>query len=298
MGKLLHGVIAVLPTPINGEEEVQVPFARRLVRYVLEAGVQGIWSLGTTGEMAMLSEKERDRMLVVVLEEFNGKVPVITGVSDNSTRRVLDQIKRVRHLGAQYVHILPPYAYPVQQEEVGKFYRFLSETSPLPFVLYNNPGITHANISIELVAELAQEERIIGMKDLSGDLRFFQSLFYNIPKESSFSLLQGSDQLVYLSKKIGGNGWVTSLAVVAPRLFRCLVDALDQGDDEQAILYQKQIVSIARSVYSCQSPIGAIKYLLNRMELCPLNITHPYQAPQPGEIVRLDATLEEIRLVN
>ncbi len=297
MNRCLHGMVIVLPTPINADGKVQVLAARRLVRYALEAGAQGLWVLGTTGEMALLPDKERDKMLTCVLEEAAGEVPVITGVSDHSTRRVLEKIRQAARLGAPYVHILPPYSIPTNVEEVANFYRELTGASRLPFVIYNNPGITRAGVSLELVNELAQNERVLGIKETSGDLRFFQSMYYALQDNTAFSLMQGSDQLAYLSQKIGGHGVIASLAIVVPYLFRQMLEGLISGDDHQAVSCQQQIVVIARQVYTCQGPIGAIKYLLSRMDLCPPYVISPYRVPSTAERERLDLIVKDLPVI-
>lgn len=298
MNKNLHGLVIVLPTPITAEGRVLVPAARKLVRYALESGAQGLWVLGTTGEMSLLPEKECDRMLTCVLEEASGAVPVYTGVSDHSTRRVLDKIQRAAHLGASYIHVLPPYAVPTHTEDVTNFYRELAASSQLPFVIYNNPGITHVGVSLELVHELAQSECVLGIKETSGDLRFFQSMFFTLQANLAFSLMQGSDQLAYLSQKIGSNGVIASLAVVVPHLFRQMLEVSATRNDHQAIICQKQIVTIARQVYSCQNPIAAIKYLLSGMNLCPPYVLSPYRSPDPTERKRLDLILKDLLAVD
>jgi 4-hydroxy-tetrahydrodipicolinate synthase len=247
--------------------------------------------------MPMLAERERQRMLEVVLDETNGRVPVIAGASDAGMRRTLAQIELAARVGVQYAHILPPHQLPLGLKEVESFYRRLAQESSLPFVIYHNPAMTRITFSPEMVAGLAGCERIAGMKDSGGDLRFFQSLTYMLSSNPQFSLLQGSDQLVYLSQKLGGDGVIASLAAVAPAYFRSLLDAIQAGDERQAAAMQEKIVSLARLVYSSSSPIGAIKYLLHCLDLCPLRLADPYPAIDGSERARLRQMLQTWRMV-
>ena len=292
MSKVLRGLVAVLPTPLCADETVDTGAARRLATHTLAGGAKGLWVLGTTGEMAMLREDQKLRMIEVMAEEVADRVPIIAGVGDTSTRRVLDNIKHAALAGADLVHVLPPFYLSSTQKEAETFFRRLADESKLPLVIYNHPHISRISICLDIVASLAEHSRIVGIKDSSGDMRFFQSLSYAVSDCSHFGLLQGSDKLVYLSLKVGGDGAAVGLASIAPHLFSDVFQALEEGDEERAREQQKRLVALAQVVYACANPVGGIKFVLHQLELCPLVLVHPYQLPSPAEQQRL---LEELK---
>lgn len=291
--QLVRGIVSVLPTPLNPDETVDVAAARKLTAHVLASGVNAIWVLGTGGEIAMLRDCEKQRMVEAVVGETAGHVPVIAGVSAASTTRALDNVREVVAVGANAVHVLPPFFLTPNQSEAKDFYQRLADSSPVPLIIYQNPGISKMAVSLDTIVKLAEHPRVIGIKDSSGDMKFFQTLCNATQTFDHFALLQGSEQLVYLSLKSGGVGSVGSLTFIVPHLYTGIFQSERDGDDKCARQFQARLTSLARVVFGCANAVGAIKYIASLLGLCQPVVAHPYHLPSESEKHRLLAELKK-----
>src|SRR5689334_9526802 len=134
----LRGIIPPIGTPLTHDERVDTAGMRRLVRYLLDAGVDSIFVNGTMGIFALLSDAEQFVAIETVVDEVNGRVPVIAGVSDTGTKRVIEKAQRVEALGVDYLAAVPPFYYLLTQESCIRFYRDVAQTTAKPLFLYNN----------------------------------------------------------------------------------------------------------------------------------------------------------------
>ena len=166
--KDFKGVIIPILTPLKSDETVDVPSLKRLVNYLIDSGVHGIWVSGTTGEFAQLTDSERIRSVEAVVDEVAGRVPVIGNVSGASTQLSINLALEVQEMGLDGIAVTPPYYYPNAQDEVLDHYRHIRSRVGTPLWVYNIPQTVKTAVAPGTVATLASEGAVVGVKDSSG----------------------------------------------------------------------------------------------------------------------------------
>lgn len=166
--KEIKGVIVPVLTPLKPDESLDVDSLRRLVNYLIDAGVHGIWASGTTGEFGALSDDERVKTIEAVVDEVAGRVPVIGNVSGSSTQLSINLALAVQESGLDGIAVTPPYYYPHAQDELIDHYRYIRDRVGQPLWVYNIPQTVKTAVAPGTVAQLASEGTVVGIKDSSG----------------------------------------------------------------------------------------------------------------------------------
>ena len=164
----IKGVIVPMVTPLNPDETVDIGSLRRLVNYLIDNGVHGLWASGTTGEFANLPDSERVRAMEATVDEVAGRVPVICNISSTSTKMSVELASEVRELGMDGIALTPPYYYPDSQDELADHYRYAQDQIGLPLWVYNIPQTVKTSVEPGTIAMLAAEGTVVGVKDSSG----------------------------------------------------------------------------------------------------------------------------------
>ncbi len=214
-----HGIIPPLVTPLADRDALDEPGLQRLVEHVISGGVNGAFILGTTGEAPSLSYRLRRELIDRVCRQADGRVPVLVGVTDTA---FVESVRLARHAaeaGAAAVVLSTPYYFPAGQTELRGYINNIVQQLPLPLVLYNMPGLTKVWFELETLRELAQLDGIIGIKDSSGDLEYFESLMSLRELRPDWSIMIGPEHLLPRAMELGGDGGVSGGANVFPRLF-------------------------------------------------------------------------------
>lgn len=254
--KLCTGIIPALLTPFTPSEDVDYPTLRAHVRRLLEAGVHGIFCLGTNGEFYALSEEEKLRIVETVVEEVNGAVPVYAGSGEIATRTVIRLTKAFMKLGADAVSVVTPYFInPTQEELYGHYQRIAGETGA-PIVLYNIPMRTHVKLEAETVGRLSRISNIIGVKDSSGDPELAKA--YIAASEEGFCVMGGNDGLILDTLLMGGTGAIAATANVIPHILVELYQKYLAGDIDAARKAQDTVKPL-RDDFALGTAPGIIK---------------------------------------
>lgn len=227
-----QGIIPALITPFNDDESLDEEGLRGVVNYVLGGGVHGVFIAGSQGESYALSCDERRRMLRVVVEEVNGRVPVYVGTGAVTTAKCIKLTREGAELGADAVSIVTPYFIKPTQAELIEHYRTIAQAVEIPIVLYNHPLRTGINLETATVKTLSQVENIVGIKNSGADLG--QTMDYLLACKQPFSVLSGYDAVIFPTLMMGGAGAVTACGNVVPRLFVDLYEAVQMGDCTRA----------------------------------------------------------------
>lgn len=255
----LHGIIPPLVTPFDRAGELNLRGAGQLANYLLEAGVQGIFIGGTTGEAATLTVEELARLTEVTVEAVGGRVPVLVGVTATSTRSTLQRVKAITRYGPDAVVAHIPYYYPHTQNEIYFFYKELAKGSPLPVMLYNIPQTTKIPLAVETILRLAAEEpNIIGYKDSSNNLTDFRQLVIALQTiRPDFRVFLGTDILQDTAIQMGACGTIPSLGNLFPEPLVQAYQAARKGDWPEAGRWV-EIISKLTGIYAAgkESAIG------------------------------------------
>ena len=296
--RVFRGIIPPILTCLNDDETVDVVSQRRLVSYLLEGGVHGIFALGSMGEGVNLLARERARCVEAVLAEAGGKVPVLAACSDTSTRRAIDNARALQAMGVDALVCTIPYYNTPDRDGILRHYRALIDAVDIPLFLYNLPGIVKVSLDRELVLELAKDQRIAGMKDSSGNLSDILRLIVSRPKDRDFPILQGWDLLVAPTLLLGGEGAVTGLTNLAPNLFRRLYDAAQAGDVGLAVSLQQQVANDVFDFYSFGSGYAGVKAALSLLGVCGPKVSSPLRPASDEDVAKVRAKLVSIGLLS
>jgi 4-hydroxy-tetrahydrodipicolinate synthase len=284
------GVVPPTITALDADEQLDCAGMARLVEYQIEGGVDGIFVLGTNGEGPCLRDAVRQQVCEVAVETARGRVPVIAGVLQPSTARIVDDIKLLEGTGIAAVVATSPYYFGgYNDDELVGHYRRLADATDLPILVYNIPQNTKVSIKAGAVLKIAEDPRIAGIKDSSGDWTEVQRLILERPRED-FVILQGNQQMAAISLVLGADGLVPGFANVHPRLIADLYAAARRGATAEAFEIQKQVDAFLR--IRGRATLHGTKLLAAHLGLIQPHLTSPLPRMNPDEARRyLDACL-------
>ena len=249
MDDRLKGVIVPIVTPLTPDEKVDVASLRRLVDYLIDGGVHGIWAAGTTGEFAALTDDQRLLCIETVVDEVAGRVPVIGNVSAPGTQLTVNLGLSVQEMGLTGIAATPPYYYPCGQDEIADHFRHISERVGLPLWAYNIPTTVKTAIEPAVLAMLGGEGRIVGIKDSSGAGEPLAQLNV-LCRQGGVEMYRflGSVYRITTTRGVGAHGVIPGIANLVPAIAAGAWEAADAGDDEAAQGYLARLVSATRVV--------------------------------------------------
>ncbi len=293
--KRLQGLMAVLVTPLLEDESVDESAWRKLIRRVIDAGCHAVVALGTGGEFATLRDDEKSRALRIAVDEVAGQVPLIAGTGEPGTRRAVTRTQEAAELGVDAAMVVPPYYYPCDQEAVLAHYRTLAAEGGVPIMLYNIPQLTKVPLEVSTVASLAREPNIVGIKDSSGNLAGFQQLLA-AAKSDTFSVVTGSDHLLFASLVVGGDGIIGTGMNLAPQWFVQLWEAVQAGRWGEARELQTRIAGMHAGIAHGDFPAG-MKAALALLGIGNGLVAAPRRSATPAESERIAEALREMDLL-
>lgn len=291
-GREVGGVLAALATPLDSEGHLDRPQLGRLVTHVLAAGTDGLSPTGSTGEGPLLGHRTRVEVCEAVAEVLGPSALLVPGVAATTASEVLTDLAAYAAAGAHAALVGVPFYYPLRAAEIERWFRSLADASPLPLVLYNIPMYTKNATPPEVVARLASHERIVGMKDSSRDMEYFEQV-RDVTVDATFSLLTGSDTLLLPSALVGADGTIAASVNLVPDLvIRLWQRANAPGSLVEARQLQARLVSIVDAVRSL-GPDGW-KAALALAGLSSPHVAHPHLPPSPEALDQLATTLRSL----
>lgn len=268
----LRGVVPPVVTPDLPDHTVDVPSYERLINRMLDAGVHGLFFLGSTGEVAFSSDEHREQIVREGIRIVDGRVPVLVGCIDTETDRVIEHAKHAEALGADGIVVTAPFYGLGGLTEMEDHFRIIHDEVKLPIFAYDIPVCVHAKIPWKLALKLGRDGVIAGVKDSSGDDMNFRYLVQENEKAGHpLSLLTGHEIVVDGAYLSGADGSVPGLANVIPEPYVKQWDAYQAGDWERVREIQNQINEVSHifdvttGVVGYAGGVGAFKTALNLM---------------------------------
>ncbi|MFI8307049.1 dihydrodipicolinate synthase family protein [Streptomyces sp. NPDC085927] len=274
----LRGVVPPVCTPLDASGEVDTASLTRHVEHLVSGGVHGLFALGSSSEVAFLTDRQRAVALRTVVDAVAGRVPVLAGVIDTTTPRVIDHAEAAREAGADALVATAPFYTRTHPREIAHHFRTLRARVDLPLYAYDLPVSVHSKLSTSLVRELAEDGTLAGLKDSSGDEGGLRRLIVQLGGRHgradgpapSFSILTGSELTVDAALLAGADGVVPGLGNVDPAGYVRLYDAVRGGDLDSAVKEQERLVELFGMVDAGpgdemgpnSSAIGAFKHAL------------------------------------
>lgn len=246
----LSGIIPPLVTPLLGNDTLDVASLENLIEHLIAGGVNGLFILGTTGEEQSLSYRLRKQMIEETCRINAGRLPVLVCVTDTSITESVNLAKYAAEHGADAVVSAAPYYFAPGQPELCEFYADLLQDLPLPLFLYNMPSHVKVNFSPATVRCIAENPKVVGFKDSSANLPYFQSVMYLMKDRPGFSMLMGPEEVTGESVLMGANGGINGGANMFPELYVALYNAAKAGNLDEVRRLQQFVMQISTSIYT------------------------------------------------
>jgi len=268
----LTGSMVALITPMYENGDIDFDALEKLVNFHIESGTKAIVSVGTTGESATLNHDEHIEVMKITIEYSNGRIPVVAGTGANSTSEAIELTEAAKDINADACLLVTPYYNKPTQEGLYQHYKKIAESVEIDQILYNVPGRTGVDMSVDTVARLANIENIIGVKDATGDLNVAKSLIQKCPE--SFILLSGDDGTAIDFILMGGHGGISVTANVVPKLLSTAYDLAIRGNLEKAKGIDLEISNLHSHLFIESNPIP-VKWAMHKMGFCENGIRLP-----------------------
>ena len=291
MRQQFTGVGTALITPFTKSGALDEPGIKRLAKRQIDNGVHFLVPCGTTGETPTLSAAERRRVVELVLEAAEGRVPVMAGAGGNDTHEVVQVAKEMQSIGVQGLLSVTPYYNKPTPEGLYQHFSKIAEATSLPIVLYNVPGRTGCNIEPATCAQLATIPRVIGVKEASGNITQMVEICRAVPKD--FLVLSGDDALTLPLMAIGGRGLISVASNAIPLEISQMVEAAERGDYAAARALHHRLVPLMLGNFIESNP-GPVKFAMAAMGLCEESYRLPMVSPRPASQDRIRAILKEL----
>jgi 4-hydroxy-tetrahydrodipicolinate synthase len=288
----IRGIIPAMITPMTQGEDLDEAGLKRLIEFLISAGVHGVFAAGTAGEFWALSVKEKKTLFENTVRYTNGRVPVYLGTGANSTQEAVFLAKMAEEAGADCLSVLTPSFISPSQDEMFDHFSAIAKSVKLPILLYDLPSRTGNAMTVDLVVRLAEKfDNIVGIKDSTGD--FSVSLEYLRRLPSDFKVIMGRDTLIYTGFVHGAAAAIAASANVAPHLSVGIYDCFVNGDAEGALKYQQRLAPL-RLAFALGSHPAMLKAGADMVGAAGGPPRKPVHSLTEGDREKLKAVLAEI----
>ena len=291
---MFKGSIVALITPFE-DGEVDETALRKLVDWHVEQGTHGIVPCGTTGESPTLSHDEHKRVVEIVIEQSDGRLPIIAGAGSNSTREAIDFTEHAKEAGADGVLHVTGYYNKPSQEGIYQHFKAINDAVDLPIIVYNIPPRAVVDILPDTMARIATLTNVVGVKDATADLT--RPSKEQMLIDGDWCQLSGEDGTALGYMAHGGDGCISVSANVAPRLCSEFQEACMAGDYKTALEYQDRLMPLHVALFLEPSP-GGVKHAANVLGLCPGELRLPLVPPSEGTKKKVEGALRHAGLLN
>jgi 4-hydroxy-tetrahydrodipicolinate synthase len=293
---MFKGSNVALITPFK-DDSLDVENYIKLIHFHLENGTSGLVPAGTTGESPTLSHKEHQQVIDLCIKESSGKIPVIAGTGSNSTDEAISLTTHAEKAGANAALIVTPYYNKPTQEGLYQHYKAINDKCGLPIIIYNIPGRSVIDMSVETMARLFELKNIVGVKDATGDLDRVDKQLKAMGKE--FIQLTGNDDNALEFNRRGGVGAISVTANIAPKLcsnFQSLTLLSDDKSQKEAESLDKILQPVHHSMFIESNP-SPVKYAAKVLGLCDDAVRLPLVRVTDSTKNIINKALETAKLV-
>lgn len=270
-------ILTAMVTPFDHNEEIDFPATRNLINYLIANGTEGLVVSGTTGESPTLTEEEKVQLFKFTVEVVNGRVPVIAGTGSYNTKASIDLTRQAADAGVDGIMLVVPYYNKPSQEGLYQHFKTIAAVTSLPIMLYNIPGRSVVNMSVETVIRLSKIPNIVAIKEAGGNLDAMSEIISNTPED--FSLYSGDDGLTIPVLSIGGTGIISVASHVIGNEMQAMIAKFNSGNVREAAKDHRRLLPIMKALFAAPNPTP-VKSALNlkgvpvggvRLPMIPLN---------------------------
>ena len=291
---MFKGSLVALITPFRSGKVDEKAF-QDLVEWHVAEGTHGLVPCGTTGESPTLSHEEHRRVVELCIEASRGRIPVIAGTGSNSTDEAIELTRHARKAGANAALVVTPYYNKPTQEGLFQHFKAIVEAVDLPVVVYNIPGRSVVDISVETMARIAKLPNIVGVKESTGDVSRITK--HRLLIGEGFCQVSGEDYLALAQMAAGADGCISVTANVAPRQLSQMHLACQRGDYAAARAIHERLAPLHEALFVETSP-APVKYAASLLGKCVPDIRLPLVEPGEATRARVKAAMVHAGLLN
>jgi 4-hydroxy-tetrahydrodipicolinate synthase len=292
---MFHGSLVALVTPMLSDGGIDEDAYARLIEWQIAEGTSGIVPVGTTGESPTLSHAEHKRVVELAVEVAAKRIPVMAGAGSNSTAEAIGLAQHAKLAGADAVLVVTPYYNKPTQEGLYRHYTAIADTVDIPLFIYNIPGRSVIDMSVETMSRLAVHKNIAGVKDATANLT--RPLHTTRACGDDFIQLSGEDHTVIAYLASGGHGCISVTANVAPRLCAEMHAAWQAGDVRQAMAIQSRLLPLHDAMFAESNP-GPVKYAAALLGFGTATCRLPLAPITEENAAKMRAAMREAGLLN
>lgn len=272
-GKILTAMV----TPFDSQGEIDFPATKNLVEYLIANGTDGLVVSGTTGESPTLTEKEKVELFKFVVKAVDGRVPVIAGTGSYNTKASIELTVEAENAGVDGIMLVTPYYNKPSQEGLYEHFKAIAAATNLPIILYNIPGRSVINLTVDTVIQLSQIPNIVAIKEASGNLDAMAEIIENTSED--FLLYSGDDGLTLPVLSIGGTGVISVASHIIGNEMQTMIKKFEMGHVKDAAKDHRRLLPIMKVLFATPNPTS-VKAALNlngiqvggvRLPMIPLN---------------------------
>ena len=291
---MFQGSLVALITPFRNGEVDEAAF-QRFVDWQIKEGTGALIPCGTTGESPTLSHAEHMRVVELCIEASGGRVPVIAGTGSNSTAEAIHLTRHAKQAGANAALVVMPYYNKPTAEGQYRHFKAIHDAADIPIIIYNIPGRSIVDMSIETMAKLAKLPNIVGVKDATNDLA--RPVRTKNAIGPDFCMLSGEDATVMAFLAQGGHGCISVTANVAPRLLSDMHGAWRRGDVKSAMTINERLTPLHEALF-CEASPGPVKYAANLLGHCQADLRLPLCEIADASKQKVQRALASAGLIN
>lgn len=291
---IFKGCGVAIVTPMGHDESVDYKAFGELIDWQINEGVNAIIVCGTTGEASTLSDEEHVDVCKFCVDRVNKRVPVIAGAGSNNTCHAVTMAREMENIGADGLLLVTPYYNKCSQEGLIKHFFAIADSVNIPSIVYSVPGRTGVNILPKTVLELSKHKNIVGIKEATGNISQVAEILRLVPP--SFGVYSGNDDMVVPMLSLGGIGYISVLANVAPKAATEMTENWFDGNIKGACSLQLSLKPLIDVLFSDVNPIP-VKVALNMMGKTEINMRLPLCPPNAATTEKIKRTLIEYKLI-
>ncbi len=290
---IFHGSITALITPFNNGKIDEIAYCRH-VEWQIDQGTHGLVPVGTTGKSPTLTHDEHQRVITLCVETAAGRVPVIAGTGSNSTEEAVALTRFAKEAGADAALVVTPYYNKPTQEGLYRHFKAINDAADIPVFIYNIPGRSVVDMSVETMARLGKLPNIVGVKDATANLARVSQQRAAVGPD--FIQLSGEDATALGFMAHGGRGCISVTANIAPAICSEFQLACLGGNYERALDLQDRLMPLHDALFVESNP-GPVKYAAGKLGLCSDEMRLPMVPISAASKAKVDAALEAVGLV-
>ncbi len=251
-----EGIYVAMLTPFSEDGSINEEELRRIVDFLIESGVHGLFPVSTVGEYIHMSQEEKVGLMEIVVDQNRGRVRVTPGVGTTNSADSILLARKAKEMGCDGVVVAPPHFYPLSQEMIEKYFESIADAVDIPIILYNIPLFTQP-LSYDMVKRLSRRKNVVAMKDSSGSMVDFLHFADKIRLiGEDFFFLTGREETLLPCLMMGGKGCMTATSGILPETMLGIYDLWKEGDYDRARELQFSILPAVRAMFSLPFPIG------------------------------------------